>query len=342
MFASSPKSRSETLVSTIRKSKSVPDMVLRDSDDTTFLELLSLLPPVTRFTLRELEMDEILSNMQLRHDMLFDPDLQFKTTEASDEAFHETSQAYWSELHDEVEEGQLYRIPLLLSEIRAILIELIPNGLAMKDEIHSHIDTNLIAQEIQHGIMDPTNLINYLAGVFKTNCAPIRDVVVDRMVDHCKQGDIIKTLETCFEILELMKLDYANHQLSRLRPYIIEHSVTYEWKHFKNQFEAGQVSLANTKTWLKKNWESYKSNTPGSPNPAFDLYPAAFMDIISQASRFSEEDILPETLKMDLSRLISFYNSWQDITILSTILIVFKQAAGQKCQHHDLVEAKKG
>jgi hypothetical protein len=78
----------------------------------------------------------------------------------------------------------------------------------------------------------------------------------------------------------------------------------------------------------------------GSPNPAYDLYPEAFIEIISQASKFSETEILPETLKMDLTRLITFYNSWQDITILSTILVVFKQAAGPKAMVEDIQEAK--
>lgn len=43
---------------------------------------------------------------------------------------------------------------------------------------------------------------------------------------------------------------------------------------------------------------------------------------------------------MDLTRLISFYNGWQDITILSTILVVFKQAAGPKCLQDNMDEAK--
>ncbi|KAI8896802.1 T-complex protein 11-domain-containing protein [Globomyces pollinis-pini] len=201
----SPVNLSEPLATMIRRTKSLPDVVLKDTDDVTFLELLNLLPPVTRFTLRELEMDEILSNAQLRHDIIFDSDLQFKPGNDDDDE-EASSIAYWDELQTEVSEGQLYRIPLLLAEVRAILIELLPNGTEIKDEIMSNIDTLLISQQIEHGIMNPTTLIAYLADLMKVNCAPIRDTLVDKMVQFSKEGDIVKTMKTCFDILEFMKL----------------------------------------------------------------------------------------------------------------------------------------
>ena len=208
LFEESPTmTRKETLSAAIRRTKSVPQFVLRSSGstDTTFLELLNLLPPITRFTLRELDMNEILGNAQLRHDLVFDPDLQFR---ASEEDGDEESKAnsYWDEVRAEVLEGQLYRVPLLLAEVRAILVELLPNGQENKKEIFANIDVNLIDQEISHGIMDPTNLILYLSNSMKTNCAPIRDVMVDEMVSKCQEGDITSTLKLCFEILEYMKL----------------------------------------------------------------------------------------------------------------------------------------
>ncbi|KAI9095947.1 T-complex 11, partial [Phlyctochytrium arcticum] len=40
---------------------------------------------------------------------------------------------------------------------------------------------------------------------------------------------------------------------------------------------------------------------------------------------------LPESLRMDVSRLVQYYNDWQDITIMAVLLILFKQSAGPKC-----------
>lgn len=217
IFAQSPKTRSESLADQIRRTKSLPDLVLKTSDDSTFLDLLTLLPPITRFNLRELEMDEILSNAQLRHDLIFDSDLKFKATDADDPESQQKTSEYWAEVRAEVEGGEYFRLPLLISEIRAIIIELLPTGLDQKEEIFGMIDTHLIAQQISHGIMQPKGLIDYIASVMKVNCAPIRDVVVDRMVKECEEGKLVDCLQTCFEILELMKLVTSSYLLQGLR-----------------------------------------------------------------------------------------------------------------------------
>jgi hypothetical protein len=183
----------DSMLATIRRTKSLPHLVLTDSSDTVFIELLNLLPPITRFTLRELDMDEVLSNAQLRHDILFDQDLQFKTSTEDDDV-------------DEEEQGMLYRVPLLVSEIRAILIELLPNGDEIKEEIASHLDAHLINQQLEHGIMNPYPIFEYISGLMKTNCAPIRDVFVDEMLAECEKGKVVKALKLCFDVLELMKL----------------------------------------------------------------------------------------------------------------------------------------
>ncbi|KAJ1342206.1 hypothetical protein BSLG_003129 [Batrachochytrium salamandrivorans] len=364
--------RKDTLLS-IRKSRSMSSMLLVDADDFTYLELLNLLPPVTRFTLRELELDEILSNAQLRHDLVFDPDLQFKPNAESDQEDEraQKADAYWDEVSDEIAQGYKYRIPLLLAEVRAILIELLPNGQEIKDEIDANIDVKLMAQQIDHGVMNPLGLIEYLSGLMKVNCAPIRDQLVDTMVESCHQGDFVKTLRTCFDILELMKLDYANHQLTRLRPYVIEHQTEFEWKWFKTQYESGSAVLEVTKAWLKTAHETHKASMDSTTTPPAilptttassipptvsiatdkslgsdgrpihtDIVNDAFLQLILQASRFSKKPIVPETLKMDVSRLVAFYNDWQDITILSSLLVLFRQAAGAKCTVARLEEAK--
>jgi hypothetical protein len=206
IFSESPKSRSETISASIRRTKSLPNVILTENDDVTFLGLLNLLPPITRFTLRELDMDEILGNAQLRHDIVFDPDLQFKASSEEEEDQDQKTNAYWEELGEQVKEGDLYVIPLLLAEIRAILVELLPNGLEIKDEIFARIDISLINQQLQHGIMDPGSLIIYVSELMKTNCAPIRDTLVEEMVEKCKAGDIVGTLKICFDLMELMKL----------------------------------------------------------------------------------------------------------------------------------------
>jgi hypothetical protein len=209
----------EPMSSTIRRTKSLPQLILDDNSDSVFLEVLSLLPPITRFSLRELDMDEVLANAQLRHDILFDPDLQFKPSSGdNDEEAEEMedgeewgagdakTKAYWSDLQDEVKQGDLFRLPLLVSEIRAIMVELLPSGQEIKGELESKLDSRFVHQQIESGIMNPVPLFQYIADIMKLNCAPFRDPIVDQMVTESQNGNIVKALKTCFDLLELMKL----------------------------------------------------------------------------------------------------------------------------------------
>jgi hypothetical protein len=198
----------ESPASRIRRCKSLPNNFLDTADDLAVIDIVSLLPPINRFSLRELELDEILSNSQLRHDLLFDKNLKFKPNTEQDPTMLPKSELYWEEIQSEVALGEFYRIPLLITEIRQILIELLPNGKDSKQELYSNIDSKHIAQQMQHDLMDPTNLVIYIAGVMKTNCAPIRDDLVDEMVFELKSGNIVNALQKCFVILEYMKLVY--------------------------------------------------------------------------------------------------------------------------------------
>jgi hypothetical protein len=214
----------EPMSSTIRRTKSLPHLVLDDNSDGVFLEILSLLPPITRFSLRELDMDEVLANAQLRHDILFDPDLQFKPSSADNDEDDEVledgedwgagdskTKAYWSDLQDEVKQGDLFRLPLLVSEIRAIMVELLPSGQEIKGELESKLDSRFVHQQIQSGIMNPVPLFQYIADVMKLNCAPFRDPIVDQMVAESQNGNIVKALKICFDMLELMKLVFQTY-----------------------------------------------------------------------------------------------------------------------------------
>lgn len=65
---------------------------------------------------------------------------------------------------------------------------------------------------------------------------------------------------------------------------------------------------------------------------------AGLLNLVLQAG----EDLscIPETYRIDKQRLVNFFNDWQDITILSCILLIFKGIAGPKCTPSDMKLAK--
>ena len=127
------------------------------------------------------------------------------------------------------------RIRLLLSEFLEVLLFVIqpltsisdtyanPSTFQVQIERHaaqaahlrSVFDPELIHQELQHNLFDPSGLFMVIGQTLKSHCAPMRDRAVDAMVDVAKacapggggsKADAVKAVRMCLDILELMKL----------------------------------------------------------------------------------------------------------------------------------------
>ncbi|KAJ3234378.1 hypothetical protein HDU78_005872 [Chytriomyces hyalinus] len=348
----------ESLSEIVERNKSLPVQILDELDENDYMELIPLLPPVTRFTLRELDMDEILLNPQLRHDLYFDPNLQFKPNMDGERNHQKKVKAslYWSNLGQEIDNKETYRIPLIIYEIKCILKELLPYSQATHQEIEASIDVVYIAQQLEHGVFDAVSLIRYLCNLLKTNCAPARDERVEAMLAQCEAGKLCESLAICFEVLELMKLDYANHQLQRIRPHVVEHAVEFESNWFKDEIRWKRASTKLSEIWFKTAYQQMISPTaptsndassssePSKPTPPMlyqfakptltHVYTHAVLDLIQNSPALTDDPDsatdLPEVLSMDVSRLSTFRNDVQDIIILSSLLMLYRQIAGPK------------
>lgn len=82
-------------------------------------------------------------------------------------------------------------------------------------QLRSILDPDLIEQEINQKVFDPTGLFRTISAILKSHCAPMRDKAIDAMVDVAlrpgapgkeKTFKAIKGLRMCLDILELMKL----------------------------------------------------------------------------------------------------------------------------------------
>jgi len=200
------------------------------------------------------------------------------------------------------------------------------------EEIDSNIDIQLISQEIKHGVFVPHNLISYIAKTLKVHCAPARDEYIDKIEELSKQNKFVETLKLIYEVLELMKLDLANHQLTRIRPYVLTHTVEFEWKFFKDQLDKKNISDINTRNWLQMSLQNQPANSSFN-----DIFYAGFLKLLLT---YNQNRIIPETFRLDKSRIVTFYNEWQDITILSCLLLIFRQACCSKCTSENVLNLK--
>lgn len=196
-----------------------------------------LQPPVTAMSLTELDLQRIMNNTKLRADINYDADLHFKPNLEGENGRKKCDEAkeYWKALAVELllyralcsegDFGQLpsfapitvddqeriftSRLPPMFETIRAILQSLVPEQ--ERSFMDERFDGPLLMQQIQRGCLDFKNLSTWLAQVLKRHCAPMRDSMVDGMLERISRGAdnvevLVDGLKDLFGILEVMKL----------------------------------------------------------------------------------------------------------------------------------------
>ena len=195
----------------------------------------TLLPPVTKPSLGELDISSIMNNSKLRHDINFDRELHFRPNldGHKGQMKREAQKGYWQAITAELEvyrymcessmsesykkglrEDCERRIPQMFETVKDILKNLVPD----RDQpaVDEHLDVPMVMQEIAKGVCDFISIAVWLAQLLKRHCAPMRDEMVDRMVEKIRKGDsasISAGLCELFSVLEAMKLVSVAHSV---------------------------------------------------------------------------------------------------------------------------------
>lgn len=218
-------------------------MIITMGSDQRYEELAeafmeaSELPPITKLSLSELDIQHIITNARLRHDVNFDRDLSFRPNldGTKGQQKKQATTQYWRALEAELElYARLFqgtptpkiknverwaalinhaqrRIPVMFRTIQDVLKSLVPERDHAR--VEEHLDVPMLMQEIQRGICDLVRLAEWMSQLLKEHCAPMRDGVVDGMVATIRAGvagnstaRIVDGLRELFGILETMKL----------------------------------------------------------------------------------------------------------------------------------------
>ncbi|KAF3044816.1 hypothetical protein E8E12_010869 [Didymella heteroderae] len=242
------------------------------------------LPPITRQSLSELDIQNIIINIRLRHDINFDRDLSFRPNldGAKGQEKVKSAHRYWRAL---VAELQLYnrlfqgspplqkmdaddwptivrhaerRIPKIFQTIRDVLKSLVPDR--DHSRVDEHLDVTMLMQQIERGICDLVGLSEWMSCLLKEHCAPMRDEWVDKMVSYTRTGvtqnkpdSIVKGLCELLGILESMKLDVANHQIRNLKTLLIEDTINFETHYHLDRLVNGRarINIHSAQKWYQ-------------------------------------------------------------------------------------------
>lgn len=184
-------------------------------------------PPITAEALSELHVSQLFKSLQIRHDLLIDPNLTFRPNLTKEKS--EESDIYWSRLDylikfcstKTAEESDdhyqlIFLVRNLLTELSLILVSLIspfphhpttsfiwnwPQQIT-ENCILSILDPDLVHQQLTQGCLTVDFKFNFLTSILKPLC-PEQAIKVQKLVDD---NEYARALELSFLTLELIKL----------------------------------------------------------------------------------------------------------------------------------------
>ncbi|KAI4599278.1 hypothetical protein KJ359_002237 [Pestalotiopsis sp. 9143b] len=299
-------------------------------------------PPVTKGTLSELDVQKIVHNPKLRHDINFDPELHFRPNLDGEKGKRKQDKAnqFWNTLRLQLEQfvanpiqfqEQYHKrewcLPLLLRSVKEIIQTLVPTrDRAYLDE---GLNVDLLMQQFNRGVADLEKLASWLSGVLKSHCAPMRDEWVDEMYSQLTSGnrtnnmeELVLGMRSLLSVLEAMKLDVANHQIRCLRPILIEDTVHFEQKFFKKKIQSGKLEPFSAQQWYHA---AARDCAPSHDSHAAFGEMAIFFEGLSKLVMFSQPESVPNTFLFDEERILKLRSDMLDAINLEICMRLFEE-----------------
>lgn len=251
----------------------------------------SLDPPVTKESLSELDLNRIVSDARLRHDINFEHEIMFRPNTYGVRGLRKKQEEdqYFEALAIEIDyyltrhrpspvspsrEGSILiaraldpvsplqaarRVSRMIASIRDVVKILVPAG--KWQAVDDQFDTDLRMQELEHGICNIAALIEWLGKLLLCSCSPMRDPLVKAMMAKTRSAiesddvlQLVDAIKDLFAVLETMKLDVANHQIRYLRLYLLEDSIQYEQNQILDRIAAGW-SISHECRWFEAGYD---------------------------------------------------------------------------------------
>lgn len=253
--------------------------------------------------------------------------------------------AFWDKLREELnQEPPVFTQALsLMEEVKEnMLLLLLPHHNSLRAQINEVLDLDLIKQQANHGILDISRLAQFVVNVLSKLCAPARDEQVKKILQN---QDIVDLFKEVFSLMDAMKVDMANFQLQTIKPHLVQQSIEYERKKFKDYLQSNPAGLMSTRVWLKRGAEvaTGTGSKSAAQLSAEDLDTTDFKQKLEDARL---TDILahgylgiifgepgwpyPETLIMDEHRLAEMRWSVRRTTLIASVLLVTLNTVGQQ------------
>ncbi|KAI8979998.1 T-complex protein 11-domain-containing protein [Pilobolus umbonatus] len=274
-----------------------------------------------------------ITNEQLAHELIVNPEFKlqpYSTNELEKRVKAMAEKAFFDKLKEDIEGGRMEEMIPLIADVKQRLLSLVRPGNSMHSNINEAMDLSLIEQQIRQGAFDMDRMTSFVIDCMSDMCAPVRDEEIQ--VLHSMEP--LERIQKIMHLLEAMSMDLANFRLRSLRPHLMTMAVEYEREKFTLLMNNGAIRLDRTTEWISKAVyklyeEAARRNPEGvSPEannkPTHDaIFEEAFVSLIGQ-SELIEENMLPETLRLDVDRMAQFQNEAQAMTMVTCLIMLAK------------------
>ncbi|KAJ1731820.1 cAMP-mediated signaling protein sok1 [Coemansia biformis] len=313
------------------------------------------LPPINRYTLRELKIHNILQNPRLRHEVLFEPKLEFRPNSSGQlaEAKQRAAMQYWAGVDHEVRAMAAGPTPLgvatvtmLVVELREIVAEMAedstkPEHSRHADQLRERIDEDRIRQQLAHCVFDAAAVMACLTEAMLLFAQPARHATVARLTTYVQRGRLARALRGAFDVLEAIKIDTANASIELYREYMRSTAVAFERSHFNLALRRGTAALSDTTDWWRRVYDDARAQ--GRHQQGLDA-------VFFEAGRelvLDDSQPVPSLFRMDEARIMTIRRDAERLAIVGMVFLSFSQflqlaarAAPRASASRDFVNAR--
>ncbi|PAV79077.1 hypothetical protein WR25_14501 [Diploscapter pachys] len=305
-----------------------------------------------------LKMSAALDNLSIIHEIAIDPNFKIPEKPANPIARENFYKAFYDVLEADLKkEPPIYKHAFnLLLEMKQIIVNDILNErqVRMKAEIESTLNEEKLRDKLEQDAFDVLEVSQYVLNVLGRLCAPARDQVVEKLK---REAEIVPLIKGIFELIELIKTDLANYELSVNREAIEEYSAKLEFDDFNKMLKNNPFGADQTKAWIKASYNRLttvvdeqrahenglpgKRTKPDEPSTSTgdsgseerkindllnDVTSTGYISLVEKLL----VEIFPETLLLDRPQIAALAEKFLQMEIVCTLVFVTCNAAGKR------------
>uniref|UniRef100_A0A8R1HW14 Uncharacterized protein n=1 Tax=Caenorhabditis japonica TaxID=281687 RepID=A0A8R1HW14_CAEJA len=290
-----------------------------------------------------MKMTNELENMELVHEIAIDPNFQIPDKPANplEHCVRETMhRAYYSQLRRDLEKDppELEYCFGFLMELKSAILEdiLTAQHTRLKAEINQMLDESTLRSKLDEGTLDVKKVMKYIIDLCSRLCSPVRDINISELRS---KSDIIDIFQGTMDLLELMKNDLTNYQISQNRAAIEEYSAKHEYEMFQKFLTENPNGCNFTRQWLHTAYDELfagdkdasescskkEKRAEDSEDFLVDTTSRGYVKLV-QVDEYSP---FPETLKIDKHKIELLAEKFLQIVVCASAVFVTCNVAGR-------------